>query len=150
MAVHVRKTIRLTIDQDSYECEVTGATLTPTAETRTASVLCADGTVSDVAPVTWTLDLAYLVDHKAGSLYRTLVANAGQRAAFTYEPDPETAPGVVWGGTVVLIPGPAGGEAGAWESGQVSLPITGRPAITDPPPPLVTTAAAQDDPDPDA
>jgi hypothetical protein len=143
MALHVRKTIRLDIDGSTYECEVTNATVTPTAEVRTATVLCDDGTVADVAPVTWTLDLAYLVNWSPGSLYRFLVSNAGALAAFTYEPDPDTAPGVAWTGDVRILPGPAGGEAGTWESGNVSLPVNGRPTLSDPP--MVPDSA--DDPD---
>lgn len=144
MSVHVRKTIRLEIDGASYECEVTGATLTPTAEVRTATVLCGGGTLSDVAPPTWTLDLSYLVDHSADSLYRFLVANAGELATFEYEPDPETAPGVVYSGLVRIVPGPAGGDAGTWESGSVSLPLNGKPSITDPP-----AAPLADEPEPE-
>lgn len=132
---HVRKTIRLTIDGTAYECEVTGATLTPSAEVKTARTLCAAGAIADVAAPTWTLDVDYLVDHNSGSLYRFLKANTGAVAAFEYEPDPQNAAGVTYSGELRVVPGPAGGSSGDWESGSVSLPLIGEPAVTDPPAP---------------
>lgn len=132
---HVRKTIVLTIAGEAFQCSITGATLTPTAQTQTTAVLCPDGSASDTGPVTWTLDVNYLVDHNAGSLFRVLTEQHGQVAAFTYEPDPETAPGVVWSGDLRIVAGPGGGDQAAWESGSVSLPIIGKPTITDPAPP---------------
>lgn len=131
---HVRKTIVLTLDGTPYECEITGATLTPSADTQTTAVLCPDGSASDTGPVSWTLDVDYLVDYNAGSLFRLFAQNHGAVAAFSYEPDPTNAPGVTWDGDVRLIAGPGGGAAGAWESGSVSLPIIGQPVITDPVP----------------
>jgi hypothetical protein len=139
MATHVRKTIALVIDGTEVQCEVTKATVTPTVTTATANALCDDGALTDVGLPTWTLDLEYLVDHVAGSLYRTLVASTGALAAFTYEPDPQTAPGVTWSGQVRLVPGPAGAAAGEWESGAVSLPVQGQPTISDPVAPQVDT-----------
>jgi hypothetical protein len=129
---HVRKSIVLTLEGTAYQCEITGATVTPASDVQTTAVLCPDGSLSDTGPVTWSLDLNYLVDHKAGSLFRLLVSNHGALAAFEYEPDPDTAPGVLWTGDLRIISGPGGGDAAAWESGSVSLPIIGTPAIQDP------------------
>jgi hypothetical protein len=140
---HVRKTIVLTIGGTAYQCEITGATVTPTADVQTTKVLCPDGSASDTGPVSWALDVNYLVDHNAGSLFRLLVASHGQTATFDYEPDPDTAPGVKWTGNLRIIAGPAGGDAATWESGSVSLPIIGTPTITDPLP-----AVASDEPAP--
>jgi hypothetical protein len=131
---HLRKRVTLTIDGATYECEVTNVTLTPNVTTQTTNVLCADGVLADVSDPAWSLDVDYLVDHNAGSFYRFLVGNHGAVAAFTYEPDPINAAGVTYAGSLRVLPGPAGGEAGSWESGSVSLPVIGQPAITDPAP----------------
>lgn len=137
---HVRKSVRLVVEGTAYECEVTNVTLTPTTASASATALCADGVVQDVGVPTWALDVDYLVDHKAGSFYRFLIGHTGQSATYEYEPDPVTAPGVLYKGSLTVLPGPAGGAAGSFESGSVSLPITGTPAITDP-------APAADEPD---
>jgi hypothetical protein len=130
---HVRRTINLTIDGDSFQCEVTNVTITPSVSTATATALCDDGVVQDVGVPVWTLDVDYLVDHNVGSFYRFLVGNVGAVASYSYEPDPVNAAGVLYEGTLVVIPGPAGGEAGAFETGSVSLPVNGEPSIVDPP-----------------
>jgi hypothetical protein len=129
---HVRRTIKLTIGAAEYQCEITNATLTPSTQTATATALCANGVVQDVGVPVWTLDVDYLVDHNSSSFFRFLVASTGLLSAFEYEPDPVNAAGVLYKGFVRILPGPAGGEAGSFESGSVSLPIEGTPAITDP------------------
>lgn len=130
---HVRRSVVLTVDSVSYECEVTNVTLTPNVTTATSTVLCDDGVIQDVGTPVWTLDVDYLVDHNPDSFYRFLLGNVGATAAYSYEPDPVNAPGVTYDGTLVVIPGPAGGAPGTFESGSVSLPVNGTPAITDPP-----------------
>lgn len=129
---HVRRTITLTIDGATFQCEVTNVTLTPNVPSATATALCEDGVIQDVGVPVWTMDVDYLVDHNGGSFYRFLVDEVGKTADYSYEPDPVNAAGVIYSGTLTVIPGPAGGEAGSFESGSVSLPINGRPAITDP------------------
>jgi hypothetical protein len=129
---HVRRKINLKVGQTAYQCEITNATLTPSTTVATATALCDNGVVQDTGVPVWTLDVDYLVDHKATSFYRFLIGNAGQLADYEYEPDPITAPGVLYKGKLRVTPGPAGGEAGSFESGSVSLPIEGTPAITDP------------------
>jgi hypothetical protein len=131
---HVRKSIRLSIDGAAYECEVTNVTLTPSTTVQTATALCDDGVIADTGVPSWSLDLDYLVDHNAGSLFRHLVGNVGKVAEFSYEPDPVNAAGVTYDGEVRILPGPAGGESGSFESGSVSLPVIGTPAVTDPAP----------------
>jgi len=129
---HVRRSIVLDLDGSTYECEVTNVTLTPSTSTATATALCADGVIQDVGVPVWTLDVAYLVDHNVGSFYRFLLGNVGATVGYTYEPDPITAPGVTYSGTLTVVPGPAGGESGSFESGNVTLPVNGEPVITDP------------------
>lgn len=129
---HVRRSIVLTIDTVAYECEVTNVTLTPSTTTSTATALCPDGVVQDVGVPVWTMDVDYLVDHNVGSFYRFLVGNVGAEADYSYEPDPLNAAGVTYTGTLTIIPGPAGGASGTFESGSVSLPIDGEPTVTDP------------------
>jgi hypothetical protein len=129
---HVRRSITLTIDGATFQCEVTNVTLTPSVSTATATALCDEGVIQDVGVPVWTLDVDYLVDHNPGSFYRFLVEEVGSSAAYSYEPDPVNAPGVTYTGTLVVIPGPAGGQAGTFESGSVSLPVNGEPTITDP------------------
>lgn len=138
---HIRKTISLKIGTTQHECEVTGSTLTPSSDVQTTQVLCPDGALSDTGPVSWTLDLDYLVDYTAGSLFRFLTDQHGKTAEFTYEPDPDNAPGVVYTGNVRVVAGPGGGSAAAWESGSVSLPVIGTPTITDPVAPPEAVAA---------
>lgn len=132
MAGHVRRTVVLTLDGDAFECEVTNVTLTPSSSTVTATPLCSDGVIQDTGVPTWTLDVEYLVDHNVGSFYRFLIGNVGATATYAYEPDPVNAAGVLYEGTLTVIPGPAGGASGTFESGSVSLPVNGAPVVTDP------------------
>jgi hypothetical protein len=140
---HVRRSINLTIDGKEFHCEVTAVDLVPSVDTATSTVLCDDGTVTDAGTPSWSLSIDYNVDHNPASLFRTLLANVGKVAAFDYKPDPVNAPLTHYTGSARLIPGNAGGSAGAFESGSVSLPLIGAPTPVDDVAPVVA-----DEPDP--
>ena len=115
-----------------HSCEVTGARLVPEGgETQRTRVACGSDAV-DVAPASFSLEVDYMVDWKAGSLYRLLLENEGQAAAYEWTPDPINAPGVKLNGTGRLVNGTATGTVGQWDTGTASLPLDAKPTIVDP------------------
>jgi hypothetical protein len=129
---HVTHRFVLTIDDTDHSCTVTGARIAPEGgETQRTRLACGQDAV-DVAPASFALEIDYMVDWNAGSLYRLLLEHEGQAAAIEWEPDPVNAPGVTVTGTCRLTNGTATGTVGQWDTGSASLPLDARPTVVDP------------------
>lgn len=125
--------IKLGSPLKDHSCEVTGTRLVPEGgETQRTRVACGSD-ATDVSPASFSLELDYMVDWNAGSLYRLLLEHEGELAAYEWEPDPVNAPGVKLSGTGRLTNGTATGTVGQWDTGTASLPLDARPTIVDPP-----------------
>jgi hypothetical protein len=130
---YVVKQMTVQIDGTAYECEVTGVNLTETHDTQTTHTACASGTVVDVGPSSWTVDVTANVDPKAGSLWRLLMdpAKAGKAAVVTFVPDVIANPLVKVTANVTLVPPTGTFTVNAFATFTVSLPVIGTPTITD-------------------
>lgn len=112
----------------SVECAVTGVTLTPSQSTQTTATACADGSITDTGPSTWTLDVAYNLDPAAGSFSSYLADHEGEVVAVEWTPDPTNAPDRIRTASVVVVPGPEAYVVGSFAASSVSLPVRGKPA----------------------
>lgn len=113
-----------------FSNQVDEATLTPEQESQTRPMLDPDGTLSDVASPTWTLNLNGVQDYVAGrGLARLLTDNAGKKLQVRLE----SRRGEVAVTCEVTAKAVAyGGKAGEWAELAVELPVTGQPEFIDP------------------
>ncbi len=137
---HVVKTISVKIPTPpggtavEYQCAVTGVDETVERSTSTSYVACPDGSVTDVGPGSYSLVIGYNVDMKSGSLYRVLRDNDGTAATIDVEFDPVGAPGVITHYDVTIVDPGHSAQVGSFHTSTATLPVKGRPRITDPAP----------------
>lgn len=112
----------------TVECAVTSATLTPSVQTQTTTTACADGTITDSAPATWTWDVAYNIDAAATSFSSFLAEHEGEVVKVEWTPDPTGNPARIREFDVVVTPGPEAYQVGSFAAASVSLPVRGKPA----------------------
>lgn len=116
------------------QCQVHSVAVTPDVPDleRYVTLCGTGGNVSQGRP-TWTVDLTIAQAWGAADLARLLWDNAGQEATLTVQAHGEgiapsaTQPAVRT--TVLLVPGPYGGEAETWLEQEVSLPCTSDPVL---------------------
>lgn len=143
---YVVKAMTVTIGAVSYECEITGLTVTPTQNIQTTVTACADGGITDAGPATYTLDITANVVLDPTSLFVLLTtpANIGTTAHVEWKPDATNKPLVVRQADVTLV---AVGESltpGDWATFDVSLPVKVGPTWKVAP----TMAEAEAEPEP--
>jgi hypothetical protein len=151
---HVVKELTVKIDADGsgsgaaveYQCAVTGVDESVTRTTQTTNVACPDGSITDTGPASYELVIGLNVDMKAGSLYRILRDNDGVAATIDVEYDPIHSPGVVTAYAVTLLDPGHSAQVAAWHTATATLPVRGRPTITDPAPLVAPAPAPDDDP----
>jgi hypothetical protein len=117
----------------AYECAITGLSETATRTTVTAITACPDGSITDQGPVTWAVEIDYLVSNLPASLHRILRDHDGAAATLTVEPFPVTEPGTKIAYEVTLGAAGAKYTVGAFGAATVSLPVIGNPTTTDGP-----------------
>lgn len=116
---------------NDFSCQVIGATLTASANvSQVPATFCAPA--SDVPSASsWALDLRFLQDWTdPDGLSMFLYLHDGERAVFTLTPTADAAPAAT--GTVTLVAGSLGGEAGTPLEASVTLPCLGKPDVTPP------------------
>jgi hypothetical protein len=116
----------------AYECAITGVTETETHDTATSQTACADGTITDVGPSSYSVTVGGNVSLAPSSLFRVLREHAGSAAVLSVEPFPDREPGhkVEW--DVVLVGPGADYTVGSFSAFSVELPVTGAPRFVDP------------------
>jgi hypothetical protein len=117
-----------------YECEITGVTETETHAEQTSTTACADGTITDVGPSSWSVTVNHNVSLLPASLFRVLREHAGEAATLTIEPFPVQEPGrkIAW--DVTLIPSGGDFTVGSFAVSTPALPVKGSPQMIDPAP----------------
>jgi hypothetical protein len=148
---HVVKTISVKIPTPpgstavEYQCAVTGVEETVTRTTQTTNVACPDGAITDTGPATYALVIGYNVDMNAGSLHRLLRDHDGVAATIDVEYDPVGAPGVITHYAATLLDPGHTAQVGAWHTAAATLPVRGKPSITEPWPDATASSDAPDD-----
>lgn len=131
--------------EQEYRCQLTAATLTPSAgggaSGSTLETFCDSYSSTGASTATWTLDLSGLQSYKDVADLSVLLFNE-EGEAYTYTLIPEgpapisaTNPGFT--GEVTLIPTTIGGTANTYATFTVSLPTIGKPEMIVTPPVFV-------------
>jgi hypothetical protein len=131
----VVKAMTIKIDSVSYECEVTGLNEVESHDTQTSNTACANGSITDVGPSSFTIDVTANAVLALDSLYYLLTspANYGKAAVLTYAPDATNHPTVTRSANVTLVPAGAQYQVGGFAVFDVSLPCTSPPTWATPP-----------------
>lgn len=131
MTVQTKVGTAAAVDQ---QCAITGIRETPTATTQTTQTACADGSITDTGPTTWTVDVGYNTSLHPDSFHRLLLDHAGEQVTLTWEPDPVGDPGRKRTATVTLVAPASDYTVGSFATATVSLPVRGNIATIDPAP----------------
>jgi hypothetical protein len=117
------------------ECAVRGVGILESHDETSGATACPDGSWSDIGPSRYQLqvDLNAAAKLEPTSFWRLLYDNEGQPAVITFEPNPTGDPGRLFTCNVPALPGVGAVWAvGANTEPSVTLPLSGKPAITDP------------------
>ncbi|PWW50264.1 hypothetical protein [Actinokineospora spheciospongiae] len=127
MTVHQRriKMIQFTLESVAYECQVQSWKLDPGIEDGERQYTqCPDGTFIEETDDDPSLELKFFSDFRSAGIDSYLWANRGRVVDFQLDHHPEiTGEHVRWSGTLIVKPGPAGGEARATETTEVTMQI---------------------------
>lgn len=110
-----------------FQCQLRSVTLTPDVTVTKVKTLCPDGQFADVDVPEWNLTLGYLYGTATTpdtALADYLLTHSGEKSDFEFRP---VAGGAGYTGTVTLLPGPIGGDQGAFSEQSVDLPVDGQP-----------------------
>jgi hypothetical protein len=135
--VHQRrlKLINFTIGGESFECQIQSWTLDPGIEDGDrqytyCSTPGANTFVEETDPDP-TLDITAFSDWRSGGFSDYLWDHNGEEAAFQLDHHPDiVGEHVRWTGTLMIKPGPVGGEARTTEITEVTLQIVGEPVYS--------------------
>lgn len=135
---YVVKSMVVTIDPEpggtpvAYECAITSVIETPSNTTQTSQTACPDGTIVDVGPTSWSIDIAHNVSLLPTQLHRLLRDNEGKSATVVIEPFPIAEPGhkIEW--DVTLVPPGGSYPVGSFATSTATLPVKGSPRNIDP------------------
>lgn len=128
VAAYVMKDALLQIATDNYELHVSSAVFEPDAKLQTWQAIAPAGSFSDMSSPTWSLKLAYAQDWKTtNSLAQYLLANQGQQKVVVLRPKGTTAGEAIITATVIIAPGPIGGDVNTVQTGEVTLGVVGVP-----------------------
>lgn len=117
-----------------YACAITGVRESENHTEQTSQTGCADGTIVDVGPSSWSIEITHNVSLLPDSLFRLLRDHAGEAATVTIEPFPIQEPGHTISWDVTLIPSGGDFTVGSFATSTPPLPVKGSPVHTDPTP----------------
>lgn len=134
MPAHNRrlKLISFTVSGTDFACQVQSWTLDPGIEDGDRRyTFCPDGEFLEETDPDPTLELTFFADWRSGGVSDFLWTHQGETAGFVLDHHPNI-PGehVRWAGTLVLKPGPVGGEARDTETTEVTLQLLSPPTYT--------------------
>lgn len=121
----------LVVGADNYEKAVSAVLFEPTTGVLTWKGLTPDAVYTDVSNPEWTCKFGYAQDWEtANSLAQYLLANSGQQKVVVFKPRGATTGKPIFTATVVIAPGPIGGDGNAILDGEVTLAVVGQPVKT--------------------
>lgn len=131
VAPFVLKNALLTIATDNYEKHVSGVLFTPNLSPVTWQGLTPDSAFSDAGSPTWTCQVSYAQDWTtANSLAQYLLANAGTQKVVVFKPQGATTGTPIFTATLIIAPGPIGGDVNTVQTAQVTMGVVGVPVKT--------------------
>lgn len=131
VAPFVLKDALLTIATDNYEKHVSGVLFTPQTSPVTWQGLTPDSAFSDASNPIWTCQMDYAQDWTTtNSLAQYLLANAGQQKVAVFKPQGATTGKPIITATLIIVPGPIGGQVNTVQVGTVTMGVVGQPVKT--------------------
>lgn len=124
---HKLKTIKFSLDGNSFECQIQTWTLNPGLEEgERMYAFCPDGEFFEEPTPEGTLEVTFYADWRSGGVNDFLTLNSGQIADFVLEHMPnDPDQHVQWTGKLRLYAPPAGGEARATETTEMTFQLVG-------------------------
>ena len=128
---HVIKYAVFDVETVSYNNQITKARLVPDTPVQTLRVMDPEGIVTDSDSAAWVLELAGIQDFGVGSLGAALrtAANAGTDLEVEFQPKAGVGQDLATF-TIRPVNIPFGGDAGAFRTFDVTVPVIGSPVIT--------------------
>lgn len=125
--------ISLKIGADNYEAHVNKCRLVPTTPVTKWKGMTPGSAVNMAGDPEWMLELGFAQDHEtANSMSLYLAANIGKAVSVELKPvkPAGAATAATYTVSVLILPGPVGGDLDTTGVGDVSLPVNGQPVRT--------------------
>jgi hypothetical protein len=121
----------ITIATDNYEKHVSSVLFEPKSDLQTWQGLTPSAAFSDQSSPTWTCKLSYAQDWvTVNSLAQYLLTNSGQQKVVVFKPQGATSGTPIITATVIIVPGPIGGDVNTVQVAEVTLGVVGAPVKT--------------------
>lgn len=131
VAPFVLKDVILQIGTDTYEMHCSSAQFVPSTSVVTWQGLTPAAAFSDTTTPSWTCVLNYAQDWETtNSLAQYLLANQNTEKVAVFKPRGATTGKPVFTATLLIAPGPIGGDVNTVQTGTVTLGVKGAPVKT--------------------
>ena len=121
----------MTVGTDDYQTSISSVLFEPTSSTITWQGLTPASAFSGVGSPSWTCKIAYAQDWKtANSLAQYLLTNSGQNKVAVFKPQGSTTGAPIFTATLMIVPGPIGGDVNTVQVAEVTLGVVGVPVKT--------------------
>jgi hypothetical protein len=121
----------MTVGTDDYQTSVSGVMFEPSSSTVTWQGLTPASAFSGQTSATWTCKIKYAQDWKtANSLAQYLLAQTGTNKQAVFKPQGATTGNPIFTATIMIVPGPIGGDVNTVQVAEVTLGVIGVPVKT--------------------
>lgn len=126
----VMRNASVTVATVEYHDQCWVARLVPDVPITTQRTLVPDGVIQDVDSPTWTFEITFAQQNKAGGLAKALRdATPGSTLACVLVPDNAGTGSPQATFNVLALPGPFGGTSGQLADNELVLPVVGQPTF---------------------
>jgi len=131
VAPYVLKDVIMQIGTDTYEMHCSSVLFTPSTSVLTWQGLTPAAAFSDSTSPSWTCTLNYAQDWvTANSLAQYLSTNSNTQKVAIFKPQGVTTGKPIFTATLIIAPGPIGGDVNTVQVGTVTLGVVGVPVKT--------------------
>lgn len=121
----------MTVGTDDYQSAISQVLFEPAVSTVTWQGITPTASFTAPTTPTWTCKLSYAQDWKtANSLAQYLLTNAGLSKVVVFKPQGATTGSPIFTATLIIVPGPIGGEVNTVQVGEVTCGVIGVPVKT--------------------
>ena len=131
VAPFVLKNATFQVATDQYESNISSVLFEPNVSAVTWQSITPTAPFSDVSSATWSCTIGYAQDWvTANSLAQYLMNNAGQSKVCVFKPNGIATGTAIITATLIMAPGPIGGDVNTVAVGSVTLGVVGVPVKT--------------------
>lgn len=129
--IGVLKNSLVTIEGTDYANQMTRSRLVPDVPTQQVRTLVPDGAINDTDSAAWTWEIAMIQTLATGGLLKLLNdSTPGTELDVVWEPVKGTVGQPRYTFVVKSMPGPVGGDQGAFGQTEMVLQVVGTPVVT--------------------